>query len=715
MERNNPYQEIPRFWNPYVDRRAARQELTKKLLSGINTAVMGVEGVGKSSFLRSVFTPEFSKRMAVEKHILINQINYPTDLATENIYNFFAEAVRDAAEILDYCGKKEVHQNIMEQAKRYRAENIEPQNYFQRICKYMYTTGYIVVLVIDQFERFTSSKYVLAEHHDVMRNVLIDKNLCFVVATDYDFNKGSLPKNSSGSLLLQLFAGHEILLKGLSREESSLFLHQISGREDFTPKELDCLLELTGGIPTLLCRAACYALTQKQKEGIICWSGVTKSTLRDCGGLMERWLGILPPQEADMLNTMAGQIESAVPISADLRDGAAPLLLNRGLIVDLGDNCYNFNSHLFQEYCIQTPPKPRRPQDLLTLPENWRSRLPHSRFMHYEDKSTHIQYVGRAIEAGGVQIYNNAVQGISIAEILSLIGETGTPKTSLAARLAQKLTQSLSADGLPILPTDLMTDEEQERQGQIYDKAFSEMGSSFLTDLEVNEEQELVNISAREVETLDKYFAQAHANCRRDLTDDLLDSVSERCRLYLKLSVVVENALSILTGRAVLDCSPHLVLYGKALEQTLRDNLFHLFQQEKCLSVYDTYAHREDGRSPNSFRNRDAKGTVIGNFTCLIRAKKHYLGKLCARQNICCAPVGKMTEKQWANWWDQFQRDINEARKIRNQADHPGDQFPQIDDLEKMCAILFGGSGTPGVLKRALVGKMLFQELFPEK
>lgn len=726
MERNrsSSYRELPRFAKHYTGRKGAQEELIEKLRNKVNTVVMGVEGVGKSALLSSVLTTEYCRQAALEEHILINQISYPTDLATEKIYHFFAESVRDAAEILDDCGETALYENIMDRARRYREENSQPQGYFQRICKYIRRKGYFVVLVIDQFERFTSSKHVLAEHHDVMRNVLADKNLCFVVATDYDFDKESLPQNASGSLLPQLFAGHEIPLKGLDREECGLFLRGVSGRDDFTPDELGKLSRLTGGIPVLLCRAAYYALAQKETDGDIFWRGVKESVLRDCGSLMDRWLGILAPQEAELLGELAGQIEEAVPVSADLRDGAVPLLLNRGLIVDLGDHCYDFNSRLFQAYCIQHSPTPRRPQDLLTLKPTPAGPPPHSGpvleppasleslgarlpwgppggVIYYEDKSTHVHSGGGIIESGAVQIHNTSIQGpgLSVSEVLGMLGEGENLQKFLTDRLTEC---RLSAGGRPILEPGL-TQAEQE---QIYDEDFSERNSNYLADVD--------SISAQEKETLDERFAQARTRCPRGVTDELLASMSERCGIYLKLSVVVEDALSILSSETMQDHSPHLVLYGKALEQTLRDNLFELFQREKQLGTYDTYTRREDKNSPNSFLNKCAGKSFIGNFICLIRYQQNYLGKLCAQAGIR-APEGALSERQWCDWWRKLQKQIDKARTIRNLADHPDNQIPTAADLDQMCELLFGTAEMSGVLAQTTVGKTLFLSLFPPK
>lgn len=708
MERksSNPYQELPRFVKHYAGRKAAQEELIEKLRKGVNTVVMGVEGVGKSALLGSVFTTEYCRRMALEEHILVNQISYQTDLATEDIYYFFADSVRDAAENLADCGEEALYEDIKNRADQYKKENSTPQGYFQKICKYIHSKGYCVVLVIDQFERFTSSKHVLAEHHDVMRNVLVEKNLCFVVATDYDFDKEALPQNASGSLLLQLFAGHEISLKGLDREECEVFLCGISGADDFTPEELGKLFRLTGGIPHLLCRAAYYALEQKEAGEDISWRDVKESVLRDCGGLMDRWLGILTTQETELLGELAGQIEDAVPVRVDLRDGAVPLLLKRGLIVDLGDNCYDFNSRLFQDYCIQHSPTPRLPQDLPTLkpipvaPSSQPDPAPTIVINNYVDKSTRVYNEGGIMETGAVQI-----QSLSVSELLGMLDKGGEFQKALTTQLAQRLTEYRSDfDSTPGLP-------EAARE-ESYDEAFSQAGSDFLANLGMDEAQEQLNISAQEQETLDERFSQARIRCHRNLSDELLALMSEQCKLYLKMSVIVEDALSIVGGEIMSDCSPHLVLYGKALEQALRDNLFQLFQREERLSSYDTYAKCEDRTSPHCFRNKRARTSFIGNFIYLIRFQSDYLSKLCVGKEICTPEKRVLSEEQWHDWWKTFEDQVDKARNIRNLADHPDDKIPTTDDLNNMCQVLLGTKERPGVLEQTTVGKELFSKLF---
>lgn len=122
-------------------------------------------------------------------------------------------------------------QSIQQAADLYRT----PAGYLQNICARVQDEGYFVVLVIDQFETFTSSSQVQAEHHNIniMRNLVVNKQLSLVVDTGYDFDKNSLPAGVARSYLLQMFAGvdHTVELKGLSQEECARYLRQIAGGE----------------------------------------------------------------------------------------------------------------------------------------------------------------------------------------------------------------------------------------------------------------------------------------------------------------------------------------------------------------------------------------------------------------------------------------------------------------------------------------------------
>ena len=307
--------------------------------------------------------------------------------------------------------------------------------------------------------------------------------------------------------------------------------------------------------------------------------------------------------------------------------------------------------------------------------------------------------------AQNVQIQN----GLTASDVLRILGDDSTDSRELfASRLSEQLRKHIPAGGIPRLPRgDYATEEAYD---QSYDQAFDRYSQHVIHDVEVDEDQDLV-ITPAELQTLDDRFAQARSRCRPHLTDELLAQQSERCQFYLKLSVVVEDALE-LPGIQMEDYSPQLVLYGKALEQSLRDNFYELFRNDPTLSIYDTYANCEDSSSPDVFANKPVGQTLIGNYVFLMSAKRQYLASLC-QSNAIDGENLPQDVFDWTNWWYQLQRDIYSARGIRNLADHADDLSPTRDSLNHMCQMLLGDSQQQGILPRTVVGQQLCQQLFP--
>lgn len=694
---NNPYQgEMNRpitRRERYVGREDAFQSLDSKVCSCVNTVVLGAEGFGKSNLLSCFFNREYCRRMARQEQILIKRLAYEAGLETQQVYTFFADAVRDAAQVLLEIGEEGAWQSIQQAADLYRTSSGTPAGYLQNICARVQDEGYFVVLVIDQFETFTSSSQVQAEHHNIMRNLVVNKQLSLVVATDYDFDKNSLPAGVAGSYLLQMFAGvdHTVELKGLSQEECARYLRQIAGEEHFTPEEVENLWLLSGGIPALLRKSACRALEQKRQgtleEG---WLQVKERAGEDCRLLMERWLRLLTPQEVELLEQLTAQVDRAEPIPLHLRDGAAPMLLSRGLIVPLGEpNCYEFNSLLLRDCCAAHPPQAGTP-----APERERQKegpvVVHIEHMSV-DNSVHSEE--SVTNVGQMQVNQQNLclgNGLEVSELLQLLSGPGDVRLALAERLHQHLSS------LPALSQPAVRSDEE----------YDQLSSSIIADIGLDEEQEL-NISEEEEETLLQRFASARDRCRSELTDQLLERLGERCQFYVRLSVVVEDALTVLPASFQEDYSPQLVLYGKALEQALRDNLYELFHREETLSEYDTYSHRANPSSPKNFRRRRAGRVYIGDFVHLIDGMSGHLGRLCAG-----AGLEGRDQESWSLWWVGLQRDINKARQIRNLSDHADARSPGRENLDGMCALLFGAGEEQGVLERSLVGETLYRALF---
>lgn len=701
--RRNPYRTLPKG-GPFIGRETIREDLIENLPTLANTVVMGVEGVGKSTLFESVFTPEYCAQMARDEHILINRLVYPTSLENGGaVFEFFFDAAKNAAEWLKDCGEEALYEDILDKVKASRETNGRAESTLQDICKHIKKKGYNVVLVIDQFELLTSSGKVSQDQFGVLRSVLAQQTLYFIVATDYDFDKDCLPENTIGSVLAQLFADAEmnqLFLKGFNEEECGEFLRNISGRDDFTENELHRLFILTGGIPPVLFRAAYYAWEQKNAGANINWQGVKEALLENQKSRMDGWLKILTPQEAALLCELANQADAPRSISNGLRDGIPSKLLKRGLIVALGNNCYGFNSALLQAYCTQHSPEPHRPESLhsgMPTPATPPTSTP---------APPQINIYGPVVAGDALFQTNNQVLAPSVSEILRM----------LASDTSQSLADQLAKCSLRVselLPADLSLPEAVREQR--YDEAFSEAACNILPDLEVDEDQNLINVPPTEQETLDDRFRQAQANARRNLPDALLDQLSPRCKFYLKLAVVVEDALSPLGAGIMSDYSPYLLFYGKALEQALRDNLFPLFHEEEELSSYDTYADPpcKNENSNNCFRRKSAKKCMIGNFEYLIRYQAGYLGELCDQQGIEALDGTLLSREEWIAWWNDLHNQVDSARKIRNLADHSSDRDPGVGKLDDMCEALLGTEERPGILARLKVGNDLYLKLFP--
>ena len=311
------------------------------------------------------------------------------------------------------------------------------------------------------------------------------------------------------------------------------------------------------------------------------------------------------------------------------------------------------------------------------------------------------------IHAENVQIN----QGITASQILSLLRESGDSRQLFAQKLAEQVQKSIFQDMLPRLTRGEGVGEEEFAQQ--YDEEYARAGGCLIGEVQVDEEADLLDVAQEELETLDLRFEEARRRCRANVTDALLEQQSERCQFYIKLSVVVEDALNFPGAFQMNDFSPQLVLYGKTLEQSLRDNLYELFHQEERLSIYNTHSHSEDAGSPEAFKNKTLEQTYIGNYAFLIGYKKDYLGSLCMTHQVFYKGID--SRQAWSLWWNKLQLDIHSARKIRNLTDHADEISPDREKLDSMCGLLFGNGEEVGILDRIRVGRFLTAKLFPPR
>lgn len=702
----------------YVGRDRQFEDLYLKIRNGQNTVIMGPRGIGKTQFLNCAFNEEKRKELAKEKIFVSRLYNGISDDA-DTFFHAVAGSLIDDADIfleLDDENAQRTYKALHTKAQVLQDRKESGQGCLGSLCKFFMSKGYTAYVVIDSFEQFVNSRHIIKEHHDALRNFLANTTLRLVVATDFDFNKSTLPKDAAGSLLLQLFSNNEITLPGLSLNESNRFLGTFGIESDFDNEERGLIYRLSGGIPYLLCKCAYYAYLQKSDSGVsgkINWKQVAVHLQDSDQELFETWARHLDEKEIALLKDRAkeGKLSS---INKDEWDGAVDQLVKRGLLLDLsGSNVieqrymYPISSLLFMRYCGSPDIKLEAYREASAI-----TSVP-SINVHI-DPGANLKIVG----AGGVDnsqtiVAQNAVisNGITLPELIHLIANpsqsslpTGDFQQLLGTTLKDRFSNLLADSTFPVQGAE--SDDEYEL---IRDKHFSAVSSKMLPDIQVNEDNEaVIEVATEELLTIDQRFESVRHR-RPALTDDILMCQSERCQLYLKLSVIVEDALGVV-GLFMEDYSPQLVLYGKALEQSLRDNLYLFFSTDPKISVYDTFKCCEDPTSRNVFKNLDRDMSFIGSYIYMLKAMLEHISNSCVDYGISIEGKTQGFYK-WKYWWRELRNSIANVKIIRDKTDHSGSSAPNKADLDDMCEELFGNSSNLGVLSRLTTGSALARHL----
>ena len=275
------------------------QQIKNHVDSRKQTVILGVEGVGKTSLLHCVFNREYRKQKALEGTLISPVTEFPSDLKNEDIYIHFAEMIINSVEILSQCNKAEEMDAILKRCKDIREEKHSAEIYFEKIVNLIYHTyEYHIVMVVDNFERFTSSKEVTMKHHETLRKLLHCSQ--YIVATNYDLNEDSLPEGVSGSLLLMNFAGNEIRVGGWSNEQTTEYINQKLNMDDisFSDEFSNNIYSITGGIPLLLNLGANYAYeyvkNEKTENGLKFNSLYNQEIVQ---ALLLRWCRMMNPMQ----------------------------------------------------------------------------------------------------------------------------------------------------------------------------------------------------------------------------------------------------------------------------------------------------------------------------------------------------------------------------------------------------------------------------------
>lgn len=671
-----------------------------------NTCILGPEGSGKTSLLKVAFSTDYRREMAEKYKKLI----YFADLSNKNDGNDLCEylAERFASSLNTLIKNKDVLKEMKEAIKEDDSEC--GQTKFHNIITQMKDNwGYSIVIVMDCFELFAMSKTVTQDHHDCLRSLIENGYIQCIAATNYDLTKDSLPEDIRGSYLFQKFTNF-IEMKPFSQEDVVKYLqnkleHNLDIMHHF---KIEPIFKLCGGIPDFVRIIVKNTFDCISDDGEECnVKSAMKKAKDDCAIIMDNWCKLLTQSQIEVVKELVLEVRSNnefgfCDFTGTKYETAVSLLLSRGLLRNyvyydaqgnavLKDYLVQFNSLMFQNYCMDG--KMEAAVERNPLPEIEKQR----RINLNATGNTYIETLVYHDESRNVQVNqvnNTMVQGISTREFLNMICDSESPEelnSVIGRRLQEHFQKNLDFECV----TQAMegTYSNQFERDVAIDRAYDQSSQKLLPVVQVDEDDDLTDITYEELQTFEEKFSAARKRIHTDLSDEILERQSERSQFYLKMAVIVEDALN-LPGFIFDDYSAQLILYGKAAEQVLRDNLFVPFQKIEDLSDYD------------SFDKKKINKVYLSDFQFLIRDRKIQLKDLCSKiTNFHMYSLNQ--PEDWNVWWTGLEGFIDKVREIRNKAAHAGTSYTEKTDLQTIYNLIVGDSENIGIINRVLVGKEL--------
>lgn len=719
----NPFRKSPSALRP-MDRNdlkrwicpvQAWKQLQHYVENNENLAILGVEGSGKSTLLNMFFSTSYCEE-AAQANKLIFTANLSDTEDGDDLCIYLIDNLLEAAQDLL---PESVNQKL--ERTRVKAQDKSPKQTFIDLCDRLYRCGYTILMVQDGFEHFVSSPNITQDQHDMLRSLLDRDVMRCIVATNYDLEHSSLPEGVQGSLYLQKFQ-QKLTLTGFSREEATAYLQNIlkDNEIQFNEARTNILLNYTNGIPGLLETSASHMYDMVAELGGVNPNRLGEALRDAVRPTLPRWCKYFTPEYEQVLDSIRPRlvenayVEFTLPSSNAQDWTAAARLCDRGLWVKTGPDSLQFNCLLLQNFFFHGEYASRPQAELVSVGAP--AAVPISALggagtpVVFSGATIHITHNNNTYNQ---QTYNQIINMATTKELLDMITSADAGREGIANTMYQWLTGRLPADGLLEVQRQAgMSDAEYDA---LYDHEFSKQYSDQVVDsLAVDENDELADISEKEQLTLDQRFREARAVTRPELTDAILEKVSSRTGFYLKLSVVVEDALSILKlmqgkDQDGMDCSPQLILYGKAVEQQLKDSFFPLFKQDEQLKAYQI---RLEGSGWTAFEKAQEERTCIGNYMHAIRNNVSRLCALCVQQGLLRNGV-QLSADQWQTFWTQLDRRINKARILRNLSAHTSrNKCPKWEDVDKIAQLSFGLSDGSSLFDCCLVGSDLKTSLF---
>ena len=146
----------------------AFEQLQEYISQRVNVCVLGPQGSGKSSLLNCFFSFPVRRRMAAEQHILVCRADLsPTADGEEMCQYLYDQLVYGVRRLLagsslqtELLAELEIIQSHAALAR------------LQQTIEMLHDYGYFILLVMDNFETFTSSPTITMNHHEVFRSLI---------------------------------------------------------------------------------------------------------------------------------------------------------------------------------------------------------------------------------------------------------------------------------------------------------------------------------------------------------------------------------------------------------------------------------------------------------------------------------------------------------------------------------------------------------------
>lgn len=688
--------------------------------------ISGPEGMGKSTLVKSYFTRERCRELADRQKILV-QLCYFSDndlKSDEAVFLTLIKAVKKSLNDLDpdsdsYRELSQSFQKIcaMEKFARFREDWCEGQELLEALTEQLREQGYCVTLVIDDFQLLTCSKNCAVTTFSAMAGLAQQELLSYIVITDLSIRTGS--QNYTMSAFERIFGADPLIPAKVigSRQALRLQKHiremlanmQEDGDEPvtFTDDELAYLWVLTDGIPGLLqCGARALYLSKEACPAPLPKEELQKRLLSGCRNLMERWARHFDDDYWLTLREILDQnkdnkITAALPAQQDRRTE----LRSCGLIeFDMNSEVWSCICPLFELYLRETLARPQKKgedmRQLLKAVQRFGGTGMTLNLML--DKRTVIQ--GDYVASGAAKVTLNV---ISANDLLSRLGLGRQPGVYLPGWTKEGILQigARLRGELPSTDAASFQSSSQQDADHVIDLLLTETGKDILPDIDPD------TIADASMEKLDQRFLgiRSRIGLEEELDDELLASLSPLCRFYVKAALVVEDHMENII-EVLNDYSVHLVMYGKCLEQSLRDSLFPLLKTHPSFRDHNTYTRCDTPGDDRTFGAMSSETqAMLGSFYYILSQKSLQLGRLCSEYQLP-PPDGTdriMCEAEWITWWDNLARKVCAMKNIRNRV-HAGSGAPTKEDLSDLRQGTFGRSG---VLRMSQVGKMLYGEV----